>query len=177
MEHTILIPSSVMATNVDSLNKSFKSTIDIDNGSVFVKGALSAIDGESQVFAAGLPTADTLGLYMAFTAEDTIVTIGGNQYKFDLVDPRLFTNVKGLVFSGFKVQVGDTVKMSADGISGTAAAYVIADPTTGKLKFSATKGTGLAFTVLGSADYISAAGASAFGTQRVNAYKLECIAN
>ncbi len=176
MEHAIFIPSSVMATNVDSLNRSFKASRDVDNGSVFVKGALSTTSGEGQVFTAGLPTANTLGLWMAFTAEDTIVTIGGNQYKLDLVDPRLFTNITGLVFSGFKPMVDDIITISADGILGEEDDYIIADPTTGKLKFASAKGTGMAWEVL-EKTYLSVAGASAFGTQRVTAYKLQCLAN
>lgn len=178
--HTVLIPSSVAALNVDSYNRSFKNaTLDFDNGTVFSKGALSTDAAESQVFMAELPKANESGLYMAFTAEDTIVTIGGNQYKFGLNDPRLFTNIKGYVFSGFRLNAGDIVEISTDGVTGEEADYVIADPTTGKLKFAAAQGTGLALKVISKSN-IHAAGAgngAIGGTQRLASYKLEVIAN
>lgn len=175
MAKSILIPTLVAAKNIDTLNRSFIADGDIDNGNVFVKGALSTNEGESQVYKAEKPNSE-LGLWMAFTAEDVVLTDElGNQFKVGNLDPRAFTNRANTVFSGFKPQVGDLVLISADGISGTANTYVVADAGF-QLKFDTAQGNGLAFKVV-ETSYISVASANNIGSQRVTAYLLECVAN
>ena len=173
---TVLIPSLVAAKNIDTLNASFVSANDdIDNGSVIVAGELN-----NQVYNAEKPSTDSLsGLYMVFTAEDTIVTDAmGNEYKIGINDPRTFTNVKGKVFSAFKLSVGDKVLISAEGLTGSANAYVEAVDGSYKLSYVATPTAGsTAFKVVDADAYMSIAGASAIGSQRVAAVLLECVAN
>lgn len=178
MNNAVVILTSVAAMNVDSYNRSFKSTKDIQNGAVFKCGTLSTTEGESEVFNAVTASATDTGLYMAFTAEDTIVTIGGQQYKFDLIDPRLYTNVAGLVFSGFRLMPGDRITM-AGGITGNPEAYVVVNAS-GALEYSKTAPTsGTYFTAIQNT-YISAAGVgngAIGGTQRLAAVELEVSAN
>ena len=178
MAKSILIPTLVAAKNIDSLNRSFKAEADIDNGNVFGKGDLSAAKNESQVYEAETPATGSLtGLYMAFTAEDVVLTDDlGNQFKVGTLDPRAFTNKAGTVFSGFKPQVGDLVLISADGISGTADDYAVAANGTNKLAFASAAIEGLSFKVV-ETTYISLASANNIGSQRVTAYLLECVAN
>ena len=179
MAKAILIPTLTAAKNVDSYNRSFKSTsADIDNGNVFGKGDLSTATGESQVYTVSTPATGSLsGLWMAFTAEDVVLTDDlGNQFKVGTLDPRAFTNVKGTVFSGFQPQVGDLVLISADGISGVANDFAIAVDGSTKLAFNDAAGAGLSFKVV-ETTYISVASANNIGSQRVTAYLLECVQN
>lgn len=185
--NTVLIPSLVAAKDVDSYNGSFIAATDIQNGSVFQKGALNATN--SQVYEIVKPVTGKLNdLWMAFSPEDTIIkTANGNEYKPGLLDPRQFTNVAGTPFSAFKLQKGDIVKLSADGIDDTYAAgdtYLIASNDNYKLIFADEEAAATAmaagttaFKIINAADYISIAGASAIGSQRVSAYLVECVQN
>ena len=178
MAKSILIPTLVAAKNIDSLNRSFVSTVDLDNGNVFGKGELSTNSNESQVYKTVTPATGSLsGLYMAFSPEDVVLTDDlGNQFKVGTLDPRAFTNRANVVFSGFKPQVGDLVLISADGISGEAKGYAVAANGASKLAFNETAGAGLSFKVV-ETTYISLASANNIGSQRVTAYVLECVAN
>ena len=178
MAKSILIPSLIAAKNIDTLNRSFVSETDLDNGNVFGKGELSTNAGESQVYQTVTPTTGSLtGLWMAYSPEDVVLTDGlGNQFKVGTLDPRAFTNIAGTVFSGFKPQVGDLVLVSADGISGEANSYAVAANGTSKLAFAAEAIDGLSFKVV-ETTYISLARANNIGSQRVVAYLLECVAN
>lgn len=178
MAKSILIPTLVAAKNIDSYNRSFKGEADIDNGNVFVKGDLSVLADESQVYAAEAPATGSLsGLWMAFTAEDVVLTDDlGNQFKVGTLDPRAFTNKAGTVFSGFKPQAGDLILISADGIEGDAADYAVAVDGEYKLAFADEAIEGLSFKVV-ETTYISVASANNIGSQRVAAYLLECVAN
>ena len=180
MAKAILIPTLTAAKNVDTYNASFVSEADLDNGNVFSKGELSTEASESQVYQAVTPTTGSLsGLWMAFTAEDVVLTDElGNQFKIGNLDPRAFTNKAGTVFSGFKPQVGDLVLLSADGIEGEASSndYVVAQDSKSTLKFNTAAIEGLSFKIV-ETKYISVASANAIGSQRVTAYLLECVAN
>lgn len=178
MAKSILIPTLTAAKNIDALNRSFVAEADLDNGNVFVKGDLSTEAGESQVYEATTPATGSLsGLWMAYSPEDVVLTDAlGNQFKVGNLDPRAFTNTAGVVFSGFKPQVGDLVLISADGIEGEAAAYAVAAAGSNKLKFAAAAVEGLSFKVV-ETTYISVASANNIGSQRVTAYLLECVAN
>ena len=150
MAKSILIPSLIAAKNIDTLNRSFVSKTDLDNGNVFGKGELSTNAGESQVYQTVTPTTGSLtGLWMAYSPEDVVLTDGlGNQFKVGTLDPRAFTNIAGTVFSGFKPQVGDLVLVSADGISGEANSYAVAANGTSKLAFASAAIDGLSFKVV-----------------------------
>ena len=178
MAKSILIPSLIAAKNIDTLNRSFVSETDLDNGNVFGKGELSTNAGESQVYQTVAPATGSLtGLWMAYSPEDVVLTDGlGNQFKVGTLDPRAFTNIAGTVFSGFKPQVGDLVLVSADGISGEANSYAVAANGTSKLAFAGAAIDGLSFKVV-ETTYISLASANNIGSQRVVAYLLECVAN
>lgn len=179
MAKAILIPTLTAAKNMDVYNRSFVSEADLDNGNVFSKGELSTEANESQVYQAGTPSGTLSDLWMAFTSEDVVLTDElGNQFKIGNLDPRGFTNKAGVVFSGFKPQVGDLILLSADGIDGTINSneYVVAQDSNSKLKFNTAAIEGLSFKIV-ETTYISVASANAVGSQRVTAYLLECVAN
>lgn len=177
--NTVLEQNLTAALNVDIYNGSFiYSAADLDNGSVFSKGTMAS----EQVYNAVLPATGALSnLWMASSPIDTILVDAlGNQYKPGILDPRAFTNVAGKVFSAFKPQVGDIITMTAAGFSNTYSdtmLYANAANAQGTLAFGTTQtASALSFKVL-EVTYISIASASNLGTQRVAAYKLECVAN
>lgn len=117
----VVIKRRVAAHNIDSLNRSFVATEDLENGSVFTLEERSDVDGENEVWKAVAPTANTVtGVWMAKSSEVVITTITDGtidstnvlQMKGIVEDPRMFTNVKGLVGDCFKPQVGDIIEMT-----------------------------------------------------------------
>ena len=178
--NAVLEQTLTAAKNVDIYNGSFiYEDADLQNGSVFAKGD----EYSEQVYEIEAPATGSLnGLWMASSPVDTILTDAtGNQYKPGILDPRAFTNPAGLVFSAFKPQVGDIITISADGIKGTydaeTTAYVNAANGEFKLEFGTTQtSNALSFKVI-KPTYISVASANAIGSQRIVAYKLECVAN
>lgn len=173
MAKIVLIPSQIAAKNIDSLNQNFISeTVDYDNGMIFNAGKYS----KEQVYEA-TDVADLHNVFMAFSPEDTITEDEmGNQYKIGLLDPRNFTNKKGLVFSAYRPQVGDKILISADGIEGTAADYAVVSAGASKLTYADAAVEGLSYKVLDADAYISIGGATNIGSQRVEAVLLECVA-
>lgn len=177
--NAVLEQTLTAAKDVDIYNGSFiYENADLNNGSVFVKGD----EVSEQVYGIELPATGSLNnLWMASSPVDVILTDAtGNQYKPGILDPRAFTNPAGLVFSAFKPQVGDIITLSAEGISGDyddTMLYVNAANGASKLAFSATQAeNALSFKVI-KPTYISVASANAIGSQRIVAYKLECVAN
>lgn len=177
--NAVLEQTLTAAKNVDIYNGSFiYEDADLQNGSVFAKGD----EYSEQVYEIEAPATGSLnGLWMASSPVDTILTDAtGNQYKPGILDPRAFTNPKGLVFSAFKPQVGDIITLSADGIDGDyddTMLYVNAADGEFKLEFGTTQtANALSFKVI-KPTYISVASANAIGSQRIVAYKLECVAN
>ena len=177
--NAVLEQTLTAAKDVDIYNGSFiYENADLNNGSVFVKGD----EVSEQVYGIELPATGSLNnLWMASSPVDVILTDAtGNQYKPGILDPRAFTNPAGLVFSAFKPQVGDIITLSAEGISGDyndTMLYVNAADGESKLAFSATQASdALSFKII-KPTYISVASANAIGSQRIVAYKLECVAN
>ena len=112
----VVIKRRVAAHNIDALNRAVVATEDLENGSVFTLEERSNVEGEDEVWKAVKPTGAIKGLWMAKSSEVTITTIGEGDYALQMKgiveDPRMFTNVKGLVFDAFKPQVGDIIEMT-----------------------------------------------------------------
>ena len=179
MAKSVLIPLQVAAKQLDTLNKSFISSADVENGQIFAKSTLSTTADESEVYTITTPATATLsGLYMAWSPEDVILTAAdGNQYKVGDMNPQNFTNVAGLVFSGFKPQVGDRILISADGFTGAKGVsdtHAVGTDGQDKLVWGTAAGNGLSF-ALEAVSYISIA--TGFGSQRKVAYIMECVKN
>ena len=112
----VVIKRRVAAHNIDALNRTVVATEDLENGSIFTLAARSTNDGEDEVWSAAKPTATSSNVWMAKSSEVTITTVGEGDYALQMKgiveDPRMFTNVKGLVFDAFKPQVGDIIEMT-----------------------------------------------------------------
>jgi hypothetical protein len=171
---------SVAAQNIDAYNRMFiDETYDVDNGYVFECSIPSTTAGEDQVYTIATPTTGTglTNLWMACSPIDTIVTDAqGNQYKLGLTDPRNFTNVAGVPFDGFRIQVGDRIALTAACLGGSISTntYVVATNATRQLTWGAAAVSGVSL-LLRDTTYISIPDGS-IGSQRVTAYLFECVA-
>ena len=171
----VVIKRRVAAHNIDALNRAVVATEDLENGSVFTLEERSNVEGEDEVWKAVKPTGAIKGLWMAKSSEVTITTIGEGDYALQMKgiveDPRMFTNVKGLVGDCFKPQVGDIIEMT---LGDDTNKYLVAD-TAYKLKAAATPGDGFAMHQVGTS--ILHIGSAKLVKTPVKTYIYEVVAN
>jgi len=184
MANAILVPSKIMATDVGSLNRSVVSgsSTDINQGGMFKlsSSVVSASSGYTEVWNTVITsgTSDLFDLWMAYSDELVTVTSGTSEYRGPDPDPRNFTNIGAKVFDAFKPMQGDIILISSDGITGSPStgAYVNAGSATYTMIWEAARaGSATSFKLL-EETYISI-GTGLIDTQRVLAYRLECLGN
>ena len=175
----VVIKRRVAAHNIDALNRTFVATEDLENGSIFTLTERSTTDGEDEVWKVAKPTATSRGVWMAKSSEVTITTVGEGDYALQMKgiveDPRMFTNVKGLVFDAFKPQVGDIIEMT---LGDDTKKYLVPSAETEtpyKLKASATAGEGFAMHQVGTG--ILHIGSAKLVKTPVKTYIYEVVAN
>lgn len=178
MAKTVMIQTQVAAMNIDSLNSdAINTTADVDNGSVVVRGALSTVAGQSELFTTSAPTTGALtDLWMAYSPEVVEFKSGNNVFRGLSADPRDFTNVQNRPFNIFKPVKGDLITLTGDAFTGgleglTEGQFAVAADGSMKLAPSASAIAGLSFKVLSKTKYIS------IGNERVPAALIECAAN
>jgi len=179
MANSVMFPIKTSAQFDGSKIEAFTHTADIDNGTVFVKGALSTVADESEVFTLSLPSAGTglTNLYMAFTSPlNMVVGADGNEYRMGDLNPKNFTNYDGYVFNGFRLTVGDRIKITADGLGGTMGTntYVVATAGTGKLTWASAAVSGVSLKLVKTDFFPIPEGG--IGSQRTVAYVFEVVA-
>lgn len=171
----VVIKRRVAAHNIDALNRNFVATEDLENGSIFTLTERSTTDGEDEVWKVAKPTATSLGVWMAKSSEVTITTVGEGDYALQMKgiveDPRMFTNVKGLVGDCFKPQVGDIIEMT---LGDDTNKYLVADAAY-KLNAAATAGDGFAMHQVGTS--ILHIGSAKLVKTPVKTYIYEVVAN
>lgn len=171
----VVIKRRVAAHNIDALNRTFVATEDLENGSIFTLTERSTTDGEDEVWKVAKPTATSLGVWMAKSSEVTITTVGEGDYALQMKgiveDPRMFTNVKGLVGDCFKPQVGDMIEMT---LGDDTNKYLVADAAY-KLKAAAAAGDGFAMHQVGTS--ILHIGSAKLVKTPVKTYIYEVVAN
>lgn len=171
----VVIKRRVAAHNIDALNRTFVATEDLENGSIFTLTERSTTDGEDEVWKVAKPTAASLGVWMAKSSEVTITTVGEGDYALQMKgiveDPRMFTNVKGLVGDCFKPQVGDMIEMT---LGDDTAKYLVADVAY-KLKVADAAGSGFAMHQVGTS--ILHIGSAKLVKTPVKTYIYEVVAN
>jgi len=174
MAHAVLIPSAIAAMNVDSFNRSVVSASNVDNGYVLTMGSEYTSGSLTEVFAVTASSGSTAkGLWMAYSGDEIVLTDA--KYKGLDPDPRNFYNVAGKVFSAFKLQVGDIITVTADAFTGARTSESYAIPTTDyRLLWSAAADGGGVYFKYIATTYISLA-TGGIDSQRVTAYKLECV--
>jgi hypothetical protein len=174
--HSILIPSAIAATNIDSYNRPCVCASDVDNGNLLKLTTYGVASGESEVWTAVAPSAGVglSGLWMAYEPE---LVWSGNYRGLD-PDVRNYYTKATRVFSAFKPQVGDLFVITEDGLAtGTGPA---------DLFIKATNGSGVQPEWVHAVDltvfcakyialtYISLA-TGAMDTQRITAYQFEVV--
>lgn len=171
----VVIKRRVAAHNIDALNRTFVATEDLENGSIFTLTERSTTDGEDEVWKVAKPTATSLGVWMAKSSEVTITTVGEGDYALQMKgiveDPRMFTNVNGLVGDCFKPQVGDMIEMT---LGDDTDKYLVADAAY-KLKVADTAGDGFAMHQVGTS--ILHIGSAKLVKTPVKTYIYEVVAN
>jgi hypothetical protein len=172
MAHAIMIPSLVMAKDVDSLNRSFICATALDNGNVISLGAISSTAGEGEVFVAATPVAATpTGLYMV--GEPEIVMSG----VFKGLDPdiRNYYVPAATVATCFKIKKGDIVRLSSDAMSNAVSANTFVDvQADAKLVWAASSTASTLFKLVQAVTIPISGGAPSL-TRGVAAYRLEAI--
>ena len=178
----VVIKRRVAAHNIDALNRTFVATEDLENGSIFTLTERSTTDGEDEVWKVddrAKPTATSLGVWMAKSSEVTITTVGEGDYALQMKgiveDPRMFTNVKGIVGDCFKPQVGDIIEMT---LGDDTNKYLVPSAETNtpyKLKASATAGDGFAMHQVGTS--VLHIGSAKLVKTPVKTYIYEVVAN
>jgi len=176
--HGVVIPNALMATNIDSYNRSVVDAAAQDNGNLLVMGARSTTAGEGEVFDVSQPVTGSLtNLWMAYSGDEIVVT--NAQYKGLDPDPRNFFNAIGDVFSAYKIAVGDIILVNAEALAGTYTAgsstHVNATDQAWKLTWGTSQTASVVSYKLLAVKYISLA-TGAIDSQRVTAYELECVA-
>ena len=179
MANSVMFPIKTSAQYDGSKIETFIHTANIDNGTVFVKGALSTDASESEVYTLSLPAtgAGLTNLYMAYTSPlNMVIGADGNEYRMGDKNPKNFSNYAGYVFNGFKLTVGDKIKITADGLAGTKStnAYVVAANGTGKLTWAAEAVSGVSLKFVKDSYFSIPEGG--IGSQRTPAYVFEVVA-
>ena len=172
----VVIKRRVAAHNIDALNRAVVATdADLENGSIFTLSERSNVEGEDEVWKAVKPTASAKGVWMAKSSEVTITTIGEGDYALQMKgiveDPRMFTNVRGLVFDAFKPQVGDIIEMT---LGDDVKEYLVADASY-TLKAETAPGDGFAMHKVGTS--ILHIGSAKLVKTPVKTYIYEVVAN
>jgi hypothetical protein len=179
MTHAVFVQTKVAAKDIDAYNRPAVCADALDNGNVIVLATedTSATYGQTEVWDATKPATATLsGTWMVYEPEVVLTVSGTKTYKGIDPDPQDFYIPAGVVFSAFKPQLGDIILMTGDGFvsgSGAASAFAVAADNSYLLTWAAAAGAGLSFKYIATS-YISI-GSGAIDTQRVVAYKLQCV--
>lgn len=174
---TVAYASTIMATNVDSLNRTAVASANIENGSVFLLGSQET--GSDRYNVVQPTTGNLSGLYMALTPEIVeIRTASGKRYRVG-EDPRDFLNYAGDSIDAVKLMVGDVVIMTADGMTNAIGAntFAVAQNANYKLLWTTAAITGLSLKLVETTYIPIGSGQPSVLASRVTAYKFEVVAN
>ena len=171
---SVMVPSKIFAKDIDSLNRWFKSAVDLENGNIItLNGGISNVSGEQEVWTASTPAAATdTDLWMVGEPE---VVVTNAQYKGLDPDPRNFYIPAGTIGTAFKVKKFDIVRITAEGFTNTRSTegYVGIGTTGAKLTWQASS-TNAKFRFVETTTLALPSGAP--GSNRVTIYRLEAIA-
>lgn len=180
MAYGVLIESMIQAKNIDALNRSVVSTINVDGGNLIALTA-PTVKGEDR-WTASTPATGTLGgLWIAYNPSVKYTEVNGKMYAGLSADPRDYTNIKNHTFDAFKPKVGDEIIVTIDDVDETGAQAVAGDileSKNGQTKFTrvaggtATSGS-TAFKVewVDTVDFPQAG----IGVEKVKAIKAVCV--
>ena len=169
-DHAVLIPAAVVAKDVDAYVRPAISASAVDNGNVFTLSK-SGVSDES--FLATFPTsASAVRCWMAGEPEMPFAVAGSNEYRgFGRIQD--FYNSASKTFTAFKLNVGDIIQLSADGLdSATASTYAVPTNGTGKFTWATAASTGLTLRYLRTVT-VPQPNASAIGAGRITMFEFD----
>ena len=181
MAYGVLIESMIQAKNIDALNRSVTSKINVAGGGLI---ALTAPTTQgNDVWTAAAPASGSLGgLWMAYNPEVKYTDVNGKRYAGLSADLRDYTNLAGETYDAFKPKVGDEIVITVDAVDATGANAVANDILESKAgqttltRIAAATGAtagSTAFKIewVGSVDFPKAG----IGVEKVKAFKAVCI--
>ena len=181
MAYGVLIESMIQAKNIDALNRSVTSEVNVAGGGLI---ALTAPTTQGDdVWTAAAPATGNLGdLWIAYNPEVKYIEVNGKKFAGLSADARDYTNLAGEVFDAFKPKIGDEIVITIDAVDSTGANAVRgdileakADQTTFTRVAAATGATSgsTAFEVewVGTIDFPKAN----IGVEKVKAFKAVCV--
>ena len=181
MAYGFLIESMIQAKNIDALNRSVTSAVNVAGGGLIALTAPTAQGND--VWTASVPASGSLGgLWIAYNPEVKYTKVNGKVYAGLSADVRDYTNLAGEVFDAFKPKIGDEIVITIDAVDATGANAVRgdileakADQTTFTRVAAATGATAgsTAFEVewVGTIDFPKAN----IGVEKVKAFKAVCV--
>ena len=126
MAYGVLIESMIQAKNIDALNRSVVSTINVDGGNLIALTA-PTVKGEDRCTASA-PTSSALGgLWIAYNPSVKYTEVNGKMYAGLSADPRDYTNIKNHTFDAFKPKIDDEIIVTIDDIDETGTQAVAGD--------------------------------------------------
>jgi len=173
MAYGVINPVAVMATNVDSLNRSCISAGIVEQGFPVGLLTMSTTAGEAELWTATTPATGTLDrVWMVYDPE--LVWTGS--YRGLNPDVRDFTIAIGNTFSVFKPVENDLILMSVDAFTGAIGGNTFANATNAQTQFvwGATQSKDCISLKLRATKYFSI-GTGAMDNQRFTAYLMEVL--
>lgn len=126
MAYGVLIESMIQAKNIDALNRSVVSAVDVA-GAGLISLTAPTTQG-NDVWTAALPASGKLGgLWIAYNPEVKYTVVNGKKYAGLSADLRDYTNIAGETYDAFKPKVGDEIVITIDAVDNTGANAVAGD--------------------------------------------------
>lgn len=185
MANCVLVPTHITAMDVDAYNRVGIATEDVPNGTPLVCGVCSDEDGDKHVFNVTKANAVVKNVWLAYSPEVVVNAIGNYQIKGVIVDPREFTNVKGVPFDMFRPNPGvDLIQVTKEffadqkdpkTVSSATYAEIQSDGTIDAVASATASFTGLQFKIVQTEPIII--GTAGIGGEAVDAWILECTNN
>lgn len=177
----VLIESMIQAKNIDALNRSVISEIDVAGGGLIALTA-PTVQGEDR-WTAKAPEAGKLGgLWIAYNPSVKYTEVNGKLYAGLSADDRDYTNIKNHTYDAFKPKVGDEIVITIEAVDESGEQAVAGDILESKADQTTfqriAKDTGAtagstAFEIewIGSVDFPQAG----IGVEKVKAIKAVCV--
>ena len=177
MAYGVLVPTSIVSKHIDAWQRNVVDADSIEQGSVLVMGGRSATAGEDEVFDISKPATGSLtNLWMAYSGDEMVLS--ALKYRGLDPDPRNFINKAGDVFSAYRPQLFDIIKVNADALSGTyitsTTTHVNATDANWQLVWGNSQTASVLSYKLLAVSYMSLADGG-INDQRITAYLLECV--
>ena len=125
-KHGVLIESMIQAKNIDALNRSVISTVDVDGGNLIALTA-PTVKGEDRWTASAPATGALGGLWIAYNPSEHLTKVGGKFFAGLSEDPRDYVNIAGRPFDCFKPAVGDEIDITIDCVDASGSSVVAGD--------------------------------------------------